>query len=71
MTTTRLGGLLDCPPGSSVVAYLDHTIALGIGGDHVGLIKSNKEDRVLDGLASGGKGSKGRHQLDCIRGKGP
>jgi len=28
------------------------------------------EDRVLDGPASGGKGSKGRNELDCIRGKG-
>ena len=27
------------------------------------------EDWVLDGPASGGKGSKGRNQLDCIRGK--
>ena len=25
------------------------------------------EDRVLDGPASGGKGSKGRNELDCIR----
>ena len=40
--TTRLGELLDGSPGNSVVAYLDHTIALGIGGDHVGLIKSTK-----------------------------
>ena len=28
------------------------------------------ENRVLDGLASGEKGSKGRNKLDCIRGKG-
>ena len=28
------------------------------------------EDRVLDGSASGGKGSNGRNELDCIRGKG-
>jgi len=28
------------------------------------------EDRVLDGPALGEKGSKGRNQLDCIRGKG-
>ena len=28
------------------------------------------EDRVLDGPASGEKGSKGRNELDCIRGKG-
>ena len=28
------------------------------------------EDRVLDGLASGGKGANGRNSLDCIRGKG-
>ena len=28
------------------------------------------EDRVLDGPASGDKGSKGMNQLDCIRGKG-
>ena len=27
------------------------------------------EDRVLEGPASGGKGSKGRNWLDCIRGK--
>ena len=27
------------------------------------------EDRVLDGPASGGKGSKGGNWLDCIRGK--
>ena len=30
----------------------------------------SSEDRVLDGPASGGKGSKGRNELDCIRGKG-
>ena len=28
------------------------------------------EDRVLGGPASGEKGSKGRNELDCIRGKG-
>ena len=28
----------------------------------------NREDRVLDGPASGEKGSKGRNELDCIRG---
>jgi len=28
------------------------------------------EDRVPDGPASGGKGSKGKNSLDCIRGKG-
>ena len=28
------------------------------------------EDRVRDGPASGGKGSKGRNYLDCIRGNG-
>ena len=28
------------------------------------------EDRVLDRPASGNKGSKGRNELDCIRGKG-
>ena len=27
------------------------------------------EDQVFDGPASGGKGSKGRNELDCIRGK--
>ena len=30
---------------------------------------SECEDRVQDGPASGGKGSKGRNYLDCIRGK--
>ena len=42
-TTTRLGGLLDGPPGNSVGAYLYHTIEVwGIGGDNVGLIKNTK-----------------------------
>ena len=28
------------------------------------------KDQVLDGPASGGKGSNGRNKLDCMRGKG-
>ena len=32
-------------------------------------VDSHVGDRVLDGPASGGKGSKGRNELDCTRGK--
>ena len=35
-----------------------------------GLASGECEDQVLDGPASAGKGSHGRHLLDCIRGKG-
>ena len=39
--------------------------------DHIVLSRHRHcEGRVLDGPASGGKGSKGRNELDCIRGKG-
>ena len=36
-----------------------------------GSFSTDCADRVLDGPASGGKGSKGMIQLDCIREKGP
>ena len=35
-----------------------------------GFLRAFCEDRVLDGPASGKKGSKGKNQLDCIRDKG-
>ena len=41
-TTTRLGELLDGSPGSSVVAYLFHTTALGYRGRQCGFDKSTK-----------------------------
>ena len=37
---------------------------------HIQVKPGTCEDQVLEGPASGGKGSKFRNQFDCIRGKG-
>jgi len=44
--------------------------ALKLRGGGCNATGANCEDWVLDGPASGEKGSKGRSWLDCIRGKG-
>ena len=44
----------------------------GLGGvrSAAGRVWAGCEDRVLDRPASGGRGSKDRNWLDCIRGRG-